>query len=148
MAAGAARIRRALIEAADVKRINRQLMFDYGCRTSVREVAANFANPAQFQLYDANERVSIVDRRLLQVVVGFLKEHHYDVTDLAGQAATVINSSRNSNTFNSNTNTFNNSPVNNSSIVAGSSASANVNLGAQSAGSSPAAGRPSFGGQS
>jgi hypothetical protein len=148
VAAGAARIRRALIEAADVKRINRQLMFDYGCRTSVREVAANFATPAQFQLYDANERVSIVDRRLLQVLVGFLKERHYDVTDLAGQAATVINSSRNSNTFNSNTNTFNNSPVNNSSIAAGSSASANVNLGAQSAGSSPAAGRPSFGGQS
>ncbi len=141
-AAGIAKIRRALNESSDAKRISRQLMFDYGCRTSVRELAADFANPAPFQPYDANERVSVIERRLLQILVGFLEEHGYDITDLAGQVATVINNSTNinSNTVN-NSNLVTGSTFNNSPVVAGNSASANVNAGTKSPAPSPAAGR-------
>jgi hypothetical protein len=135
-AAGAAALRRALNDSSETKRISRQLMFDYGCRSSVREFAADFDTPTRFQLYDADERVSLVGRRLLQVMVRFLEEHHYDVTDLADQAATVIN-----NTRINNGNNFFNSTVNNSAIVAGNSASATVTGGTQVAASSAAASR-------
>ena len=141
-AAGVAKIRRALNESSDAKRISRQLMFDYGCRTSVRELAADFANPAPFQPYDANERVSVIERRLLQILVSFLEEHGYDVADLAGQVANVINNSTNinNNTVN-NGNFVTGSTLTNSPVVAGSSASANVNTGTKSAAPSPVAGR-------
>lgn len=135
-ASGLDAIRRALDGNSEANRINRQLMFDYGCRSSVRELAADFRNTPRLQLYDANERVSVVERRLLQVLVSFLQEHHYDVSAVAGQAATVINNS----TAISNSNTFNNSTLNSSPVVAGNSASAYVTAGGPAA-KSPAAGR-------
>ena len=141
--AGVDRIRRAFNEASDSQRISRQLMFDYGCRGSVRELAADFFTPMRFQLYDADERMRVVGRRLLQVLVDFLNDRHYDVRDLDSQAATVINDNRNikSTTLSSTTNNRNNvygSTFNNSPLVAGNSASATVNSGPQSTASSPA----------
>jgi hypothetical protein len=141
--AGVDRIRRAFNEASESQRISRQLMFDYGCRSSVRELAADFFTPMRFQLYDADERMRVVGRRLLQVLVDFLNDRHYDVRDLDSQAATVINDNRNikSTTLSSTTNNRNNvygSTLNNSPLVAGNSASATVHSGPQSAASSPA----------
>jgi hypothetical protein len=136
--AGVDRIRRALNESSNRQRISRQLMFDYGCRSSVRELAADFVDPMRFQLYDADERVRLVRRRLLQIVVGFLEQHRYDVTELADQAATIINNTRINQDISGST--FYNSPV-----VAGNSASVSVG-NAQSAATSPAAGRSGQGG--
>ena len=79
VAAGVERIRRALNESSDSQRISRQLMFDYGCRSSVRELAADFMNSMRFQFYDANERINLVERRLLQILVDFLKQHNCDI---------------------------------------------------------------------
>ena len=141
VAAGADKVRRALNHSSDSQRISRQLMFDYGCRSSVREIAADFVNPVRFQLYDADERVKLVRRRLLQIVVGFLEQHHYDVTELAGQVTTVINSSTSIIKQDVSGSTFHNSPV-----VAGNSASVSV-ASAQSTASSSAAGRPVQGGR-
>lgn len=134
--AARAALMRAMDVNSDVQRINRQLMFDYGCRSSVRELATNFSDVLRLQTYDANERVSVVERRLLKVLITFLTERGFDVTDIAGQAATVINNSTRIN----NSNTFNNSTLNSSSVAAGSASSAHVTSGAGSAPSAPAMG--------
>ena len=140
--AGVDRIRRALNESSNSQRISRQLMFDYGCRSSVRELAADFVNPVLFQLYDADERVRLVRRRLVQILVGFLEQHRYDVTELANQAATVINNtSIFSGNTTKNTTMFNNSHIQGSAIATGPSGTASVNGGTPSADSSPATGR-------
>ena len=75
------------------REIERQLAYDYGARTSVRELGTQFSASARFQDYDANERVSLVERRILEVVVNTLQVQGYDVSDLAGQATTIINNS-------------------------------------------------------
>ena len=93
----------------DVKQIRRQLMFDYGCRHSVRERGAAPQHAVRFQLYDALERIAVVQRRTLGVVVRTLREHGYDVSDISGQATTVINNSRF--TTNVSNSTLVNSPV-------------------------------------
>ena len=86
-------IGRALDPAAAGKEIDRRLGFDYGARSSVRELGAHFTRSVRFQDYDANERVSLVERQLLEIVVDTMREFGYDVSDLAGQAATIINNS-------------------------------------------------------
>jgi hypothetical protein len=93
----------------DVKQIRRQLMFDYGCRHSVREQGTASQHAVRFQLYDAIERIAVVQRRTLGVVVRTLREHGYDVSDISGQATTVINNSRV--TTNISNSTLVNSPV-------------------------------------
>jgi hypothetical protein len=137
--AGVDRIRRASNESSDRQRIGRRLMFDYGCRSSVRELAADFLTPMRFQLHDADERMRIVGRRLLQALGDFLDDRHYDVRDLDGQAATIINDNRNINSTNlySTTNKRDNvyGSTFNNSVVAGNSASTTVNNGPQSAAS-------------
>jgi hypothetical protein len=141
--AGWQALRRAVAASATDQRISRQLAFDYGCRASVRELAADFADPVQFQLYDAGERISVVQRRMLQTVVQFLVEHGYDTADIAGQATTVINNS----TQITNSNTFANSTIVGSAVVAGNSAAASAVAAPRSpsgtpAPSSPPPGRP------
>lgn len=130
---------RELAVSATDRRIQRRLAFDYGCRASVRELAADFANPVQFQMYDANERIRLVQRRVLQTVVHFLEEHGYDTSDIAGQATTVINNNTN------NSNNFANSTLVGSPVVAGNSAlvgSAPTSTPGRSVPPTPAASRP------
>ena len=43
-------------------------MFDYGARISVRELGTDFTNTLRFQMYDAKERIGIVERRVLEIV--------------------------------------------------------------------------------
>ena len=110
---------RALKTRGEGERIRRQLQFDYGCRTSVRELGTDFDQPARFQIYDANERTDIVARRFLQILITVLDSYGYSTADLNGQATTVINN----NTRIDNSNTFLNSTVNSSPVIAGTSAS-------------------------
>jgi hypothetical protein len=87
-----------------------------------------------------------VSRRLLQVLVDFLNDRHYDVRDLDSQAATVINdkstritsTSLYNSTMTNNRTSVSNSVLSHSPVVAGNSASATGNSGPQSAASSPA----------
>jgi hypothetical protein len=130
---------RALRVRGESERIRRQLRFDYGCRTSVRELGTDFDRPPHFQLYDANERIDIVARRFLQILITFLDDHGYATTDLSGQATTVINN----NTRIVNSNTFVNSTLNSSPVIAGASASVvstPVASGVSPAGSGPTKG--------
>ena len=129
-------------------RISRQLAFDYGCRASVRELAADFTDPVQFQLYDAGERISLVRRRLLQTLVSFLVDQGYDVADLVGQASTVINNS--TTITHTNSNSFTNSTIVGSPVAAGSFARASTAGGpvpSTPAAPPPAASRPAPGGR-
>ena len=133
-------LRRGVAASATDQRISRQLAFDYGCRASVRELAADFDDPVQFQMYDASERINLVRRRMLQILVHFLDEHGFDTTDLAGQATTVINNS----TQITNSNTVSNSTIH-SPVVAGNSAHIQTSSGAapgRPAPTSPAPGGP------
>ena len=131
-------VHRGMVSSATDQRIDRQLAFDYGCRASVRELAADFASPVEFQMYDAAERISLVQRRVLQTLVQFLLERGYDPADLAGQATTVINNS----TQITNSNTFANSTVS-GPVVAGNAARVTSATGPtpDSAPSAPAPGR-------
>ena len=115
LAAAGSRIRRAFQESAEDHHISRHLMFDYGCRRSVREMGTDFGNPQLFQMLDADERIHVVEKRLLYVLVKFFRERGYNVADLVNQVTTVINNTTNSNTFN-------NSTLNSSPVAAGNSA--------------------------
>ncbi len=84
-------LRRALDPAADSREIERRLAFDYGARTSVREIGTLFSQNARFQDYDAAERILLVKRRLLEIIVDTMREYGFDVSDLAQQAMTIIN---------------------------------------------------------
>jgi hypothetical protein len=86
-------MRRLLDPAVESRDIDRRLGYDHGARTSVREIGTEFPGSVRFQYYDAQERVSLVERQLLQVVVEMLKDRGYDISDIAGQATTIINQS-------------------------------------------------------
>ena len=109
-------------------------MYDYGCRLSVRELGTDFANQHRFQLYDAHERIAVVESRLQYVLVKFFRDRGYNVSDLAAQVMNVTNNTTNSNTFN-------NSTLNSSPVAAGNSARVNARA-AGSVPSSAAPGRP------
>ncbi|WP_375433420.1 hypothetical protein [uncultured Friedmanniella sp.] len=127
VARASAAVRRSLDEASEDQRIGRQLAFDYGSRVSVREMGSNPNGLVGFQLYDADERMRIIERHVVEVLAQFLRHHGYDLSEFAGQMSTVINSTRIENS-----NTFNNSTLNSSSVAAGSSASASASTVSQS----------------
>lgn len=84
-------LRRTFDPAADRREITRRLAFDYGARDSVRELGTQFSQSAKFQDYDAAERILLVKRRALEVIVDTMRELGFDVSDLAQQASTIIN---------------------------------------------------------
>lgn len=79
-------------------RINRQLQqiaelnrFDYGARFSVRQLASDTQYHRYFQKQDSGMVVKVVEKRVLDALVEFAREHGIDVADLLQRQETIIN---------------------------------------------------------
>jgi hypothetical protein len=66
--------------------------FDYGARTSIREEATGSAFNRYFLELDADMYVKVVQERLLQRILGFLKDHDIDTSGFIQQQINITNS--------------------------------------------------------
>lgn len=64
---------------------------DRGALLSIREMAASEEYHHYFQEADADKYTKIVERRLLDAIRGFLKEHHVDLQDYDARQTNILN---------------------------------------------------------
>ncbi len=69
--------RRARIHAVARK----DLAFDYGARTSIREMVDSTHYTDNFQAWDADKHLKIVEQNLMAAILDFLDDHGVDTTD-------------------------------------------------------------------
>ncbi|EWT03214.1 hypothetical protein N865_01565 [Intrasporangium oryzae NRRL B-24470] len=89
--------------------ISDRLSFDYGARMSVRELGAR-QSPVFFQNLDAEQRVALVERRVVASVVDTLEEFGLDPQEFGSRVMNLYNSTL-----------ISNSSVQNSALASGSS---------------------------
>jgi hypothetical protein len=66
-------------------------LVDYGAVVSIRELASISGFRHFFQQIDAEKYVTIVERRLMEIVLDFLQEHHVDTSDYRERQTAVLN---------------------------------------------------------
>jgi hypothetical protein len=64
---------------------------DYGAKASVRELAAISGYRHFFQQVDANKYITIIERRLFEVILDFLEGKNVDTKEFRARQATVLN---------------------------------------------------------
>ena len=91
--AGIERIKLALARRDEDVAIRDHLAFDYGARTSVRELGGGTAG--LFHEADAARHLNLVERKVIDTIADVLERHGYDTSDFRQRAATVIDRSIN-----------------------------------------------------
>jgi hypothetical protein len=71
--------------------IARNPRFNYGARTSVRELAQAAYYRRRFQATDRDMFSKIVDREILDAILSFLEEHDVDTTEFTERQSAVLN---------------------------------------------------------
>jgi hypothetical protein len=66
-------------------------LIDYGAMISIRELAAIKGFRHFFQEIDAKKYITIVERRLMEIVLDFMEEHHVDTGDFRERQTAVLN---------------------------------------------------------
>lgn len=75
----------------EIKAMEQDPVYDYGARTSVRELALGPEYHNYFQVVDAERITALVQRHTLAAVREFLDTHGYDTTDFRAQQQTILN---------------------------------------------------------
>jgi hypothetical protein len=75
----------------DKREIARNPRFDYGARTSIRELAQANDYRRQLQARDKDMFAKIIDREVLEAIVTFLRERDIDTSELRDRGAAVLN---------------------------------------------------------
>jgi len=92
---------RRLVEPADTSELgmDRFVMdiVDMGALSSVRELASSSRYLHYFQQSDATKYMKIVERRLLENIQTFLRDHHVDLADHMALQANILNGDINTN---------------------------------------------------
>jgi len=65
--------------------------FDYGASTSLRQEASSSAYRLHFQKLDKEMYVKIIERQLLESIIGFLDSKNIDTTDLKARQEMILN---------------------------------------------------------
>jgi hypothetical protein len=94
--------------------ISDRLCFDYGARMSVRELGAR-QSPVYFQNLDAEQRVALVERRVIASVVDTLEEFGLDPQEFGSRVMNLYNSTL-----------ISNSSVQNSAVASGTGTMAKI----------------------
>jgi hypothetical protein len=76
--------------AEDLSRYAQDLI-DYGAQTSVRELASISGFRHFFQQVDAEKYITIIERRLMEIVLDFLQDKHVDTSDYRERQTAVLN---------------------------------------------------------
>ncbi len=80
------------VEARAYRRqIDRNVLYDYGARTSLREQLTSGFYSHFFQKMDQEMYVKVVETRLLDTLIDFLDEHDVDTTELRSRQTTILN---------------------------------------------------------
>ncbi|GGT15518.1 hypothetical protein GCM10010259_55510 [Streptomyces daghestanicus] len=66
-------------------------LYDFGARTSIRELALSPDYHNYFQVMDAQRITSLIERHTLAAVREFLDSHGFDTTDFRAQQQTILN---------------------------------------------------------
>lgn len=74
----------------DRREIARNPRFDYGARTSIRELAQG-GYRRYFQAHDRDMFWKIIEREILDAILSFLELHNVDTTELEERGAAVLN---------------------------------------------------------
>lgn len=75
----------------DRREIARNPRFDYGARTSIRELAQADGYRRYFQAHDREMFGKIIEREILDAILSFLELHDVDTADLEERGAPVLN---------------------------------------------------------
>ncbi|GLY19625.1 hypothetical protein Kisp01_66390 [Kineosporia sp. NBRC 101677] len=97
------RIRAAMAVRREAQDISTRLAFDYGVRSSVRELGADYENDQFFQRLDGRRYIFLVERRVRDAVAEVLHEFGYSTEEFLERTQMIIN-----NTTQINGGTFNN----------------------------------------
>ncbi len=73
------------------RQIDRNVLYDYGARTSLREQLTSGLFSHFFQKMDQEMYVKVVETRLLDTLVDFLDEHGIDTAELRSRQTTILN---------------------------------------------------------
>ena len=74
-----------------LRELRRNAAFDYGARTSVREVAQSNNYRQYFQKLDRELFIKVIERELFDSIVTFLEDHDIDTADLKQRETTILN---------------------------------------------------------
>ena len=78
--------------AKEARRASDDHAYDYGARTSVRELAADPNYHNYFQMQDAGKHLKITEQHILSAILDFLDEHNIDTTEFRNnQLITLLN---------------------------------------------------------
>ncbi|GAA3640676.1 hypothetical protein GCM10022223_69880 [Kineosporia mesophila] len=87
------RVREQLTFQGEIQEIGNRLAFDYGVRTSVRELGAEDASEQFFQRLDGQRYIYLVERRVRDAVAEVLEEFGYSNEEFLERTTTIINNS-------------------------------------------------------
>jgi hypothetical protein len=73
------------------RQIDRNVLYDYGARASLREKLTSGFYSHFFQKMDQEMYVKVVETRLLDTLIDFLDEHRVDTTELRSRQTTILN---------------------------------------------------------
>jgi len=82
-------MRRWQFSRDETQSIDDHLAFDYGARTSVRELSAGTEEEIFFQRLDVRQQINVVERQVLDALVQALAERALDVEDLVRRANSI-----------------------------------------------------------
>ncbi|MEU4654818.1 hypothetical protein AB0G32_12840 [Streptomyces sp. NPDC023723] len=77
--------------ADELTALRQDPLYDFGARTSIRELALSTDYHNYFQVMDARRVTALVERHTMAVVREFLDSHGYDTTDFRAQQQTILN---------------------------------------------------------
>jgi hypothetical protein len=78
-------------EARELRRVKRDLRFDYGAPTTALDRARSNSYTRYFQALDREMHVKVLERTILDVIVDFLDHHDIDTSELSERRETIIN---------------------------------------------------------
>ncbi|GLY31892.1 hypothetical protein [Kineosporia sp. NBRC 101731] len=87
------RVREQLTYRGEIQEIGNRLAFDYGVRTSVRELGAENTSEQFFQRLDGQRYIYLVERRVRDAVAEVLEEFGYSNEEFIERTTTIINNS-------------------------------------------------------
>jgi len=80
----------AIRYAEEATRAGNDYAYDYGARTSVRELAADPRYHNYFQMQDAGRHLKITEQHILFTILDFLDEHNIDTTELRNNQIVML----------------------------------------------------------
>lgn len=74
------------------KEMRRNVLFNYGAITSLRQQLGSSVYDHYFQKLDKEMYIKVIDKQIIEAITDFLEKHNIDISDIKERKTTILNS--------------------------------------------------------